>query len=142
ASDGGPPAPIRFSGYDMYFEDGTPATLMFASFCDYGTKALFGRGMMPDSQLVDMYFVPVADLWAAKTRVPKPLKARRLFAQREGDQVAFHFLNGVKTEMQFDLQRDDRRVLEWIGGANLADGETQWFDFIAIPVASDERLAA
>jgi hypothetical protein len=39
------------------------------------------------------------------------------------------FFNGSPTDIVFDAERDDQRVLDWIGVTSMSDGERMWFDF-------------
>jgi hypothetical protein len=46
-------------------------------------------------------------------------------------------MDGTPTTLVFDLEKDDPEVLSWIGLSGLDDGERQWFDLGAAPIASE-----
>jgi hypothetical protein len=89
-------------------------------------------------RLVDLIIFPLADGEAALTRLPGH-RVRRFSIRREGRQGRLHFLDGTPTTVVFDLDRDEARVLHWIGLPALRDGERQWFDLAARPVEQPVR---
>jgi hypothetical protein len=60
--------------------------------------------------------------------------------RRQGRQGRVYFIDGTPTELVFDLNRDERGVLRWIGLAFMKDGEDQWFDLTA-RVAGQEPVS-
>jgi hypothetical protein len=53
-----------------------------------------------------------------------------------------HFIDGTATEVVFVLGKDERRVVEWIGLNDLADGGIRWMDVAARPLEPSPREAA
>jgi len=73
------------------------------------------------------------------TRLPG-LRVRRFMLKREGRQGRVHFVDGTPTAAVFEIGRDEKRVLDWIGLSSLREGGEQWFDLTAravepVPVA-------
>ena len=50
-------------------------------------------------------------------------------------------MDGTPTTILLDLDRDERRVLDWIGMSTLPDGQRHWFDLAARPIESVHRPA-
>jgi hypothetical protein len=86
-------------------------------------------------RLVDLLCFPLADMEAPITKLPGH-RVRRFALQRHGRQGRLYFLDGTPTAIILDLDRDESRVLHWIGLTGLRDGERQWFDLAARPVES------
>ncbi|MCS7046147.1 MAG: hypothetical protein NZO58_07310 [Gemmataceae bacterium] len=59
-------------------------------------------------------------------------RVRRFYIQRHGDRGRLHFMDGTPTIAEFQLGRDDPRVLQWLGLADVADGGRQWLDLAAV----------
>jgi hypothetical protein len=57
--------------------------------------------------------------------------------KRAGPEGRLHFLDGTPTAAVFSLDRDEARVLDWIGLPSLADGACQWVDLAARVLAAD-----
>ena len=74
------------------------------------------------------------------TRLPGH-RVRRFFIERRGRTGRLHFLDGTPTETVFEIGRDERRVLRWIGLTELRDGEHQWFDLAASPADAETASA-
>jgi hypothetical protein len=57
--------------------------------------------------------------------------------KRAGPEGRLHFLDGTPTATAFHLDRDESRVLDWIGLPSLADGACQWVDLAARVLEAD-----
>lgn len=125
---------IHFEGYEMLWPDGRPATVGLDAFCKHGQRLLgLGRHLEGRRErLLDLLCFPLADRDDDLIKLPG-CRVRRFFLQRNGDQGRIHFLDGTPTAIVFDLQQDERKVLNWIGLTRLADGDVQWFDLAARP---------
>lgn len=132
---------IRFEGYQVHWPDGRPVTVGLDAFCTHGQRLLgLGRHLRgcPERQ-IEMLWFALRDRETDMTKVPGA-RVRRFLLRRTGRQGRVHFLDGTPTAVVFDLDRDERRVLNWIGLPRLKDGEGQWFDLAAR--AADLTVAA
>jgi hypothetical protein len=104
----------------------------FDAFCKQGQRLLgLGRHLNGcQEKLVDMIYFPLAGLEDHLTRLPGH-RVRRFCLRRTDRQGRLHFLDGTPTAIVLDLDRDDARVLDWIGLPTLRDGESGWFDLAA-----------
>jgi hypothetical protein len=123
---------IHFEGYEFLWPDGRPVTLGLDAFCKHGQRLLgLGRHLRGASErLVDLLCFPLADGEAPITKLPGH-RVRRFALRRHGRQGRLYFLDGTPTAVVLDLDRDETRVLNWIGLPGLLDGESQWFDLAA-----------
>ena len=126
---------IHFEGYEFLWPDGRPVTLGLDAFCKHGQRLLgLGRHLRGERErLVDLLCFPLADMEAPITKLPGH-RVRRFALQRHGRQGRLYFLDGTPTAIVLDLDRDESRVLHWIGLTGLRDGERLWFDLAARPV--------
>jgi hypothetical protein len=131
---------IPYEGYQFLWPDGRPLTVGLTAFCKHGQRLLgLGRHMAgARERLVDLIIFPLADGEAPLTRLPGH-RVRRLSLRREGRQGRLYFFDGTPTTVVFDLDRDEARVLHWIGLPSLRDGERQWFDLAARPLEQPVR---
>jgi hypothetical protein len=125
---------ISYEGYQFLWPDGRPLTVGLTAFCKHGQRLLgLGRHMAGKSdRLADLIIFPLPDGEAPLTRLPGH-RVRRFSLVREGRQGLLYFFDGTATTVVFDLDRDEARVLHWIGLPGLRDGERQWFDLAARP---------
>jgi hypothetical protein len=125
---------IRFEGYEFLWPDGRPVALGLDAFCTHGQRLLgLGRHLAgARERLVDMLCFPITDTEAPITRLPGH-RVRRFHLRRQGRQGQLFFMDGTPTTVLFDLDRDEPRVLNWIGLPRLRDGERQWLDLAARP---------
>jgi hypothetical protein len=84
-------------------------------------------------RLIELVCCPLGGRDDTLTRLPGH-RVRRFYLERQGDVGRLHFLNGTPTDVVFHADRDDPRVVRWIGLEPLADGGQQWLDLAARPV--------
>lgn len=124
---------VRYEGYEVYWPDGEPMGVNVGRFCQQGCRLLgLGRRMQgKNEQLVELTIHPLSGLEAPLTRLPPGNRCRRFYLERQDGRGKIYFFNGSPTEMEFDAQDDDPRVLEWLGLRTMGDGEQFWFDLSA-----------
>ncbi len=124
---------IRYEGYHICWPDGRPVSLGFQRFCQQGSRLLgLGRRMQGKAeQLIEVGYHPVEGLEAPLTRPGPGIRCRRFFLERGDRRGKVFFFNGSPTEMEFDVDQDDRRVVDWLGLQQLQEGERSWFDLSA-----------
>lgn len=124
---------IRYEGYHICWPNGQPVSVGFQRFCQLGSRLLgLGRRMAgKDRLLVEIGFHEVEGLESPLTRVAKGVRTRRFFLERHGPRGRIFFFNGTPTDMLFDENSDDPRVLSWLGWRTLEDGGRRWFDLSA-----------
>jgi hypothetical protein len=140
---------VSFEGYQPIWPDGRPVAVGLDAFCTHGQRLLgLGRRLAGcREKLIKLVCVPLAGRDAELNRIPGH-RVRRFYIERQGTQGRVHFMDGTPTTAVFDLIRDERRVLDWIGLTQLADGHTQWFDIAAMeveaqtPVLTKHRMPA
>jgi len=133
-----------FEGYQICWPDGEPASVSLERFCQLGCRLLgLGKRMQgKEEQLVEMGVYPLPEgLQAPLTPTPPGVRCRRFYLMRENGLARVYFFNGSPTEVCFDIEHDDPRVLEWIGASDLPVGEQRWFDFTArtLEAPSEQR---
>ena len=110
-----------FAGYQILWPDGKPVAIGLDAFCKHGQR-LFGLGKRlagcPEKLIKMVCF---------------PLEGREddLNIERTGRSGRIHFMDGTPTTATFELDRDEPKVLDWLGLSTLNDGERQWFDLAA-----------
>ena len=126
---------VSFEGYQPIWPDGRPVAVSLDAFCTHGQRLLgLGRRLAGcREKLIKLVCLPLAGRDAELNRIPGH-RVRRFYIERQGSQGRVHFMDGTPTTAIFDLIRDERRVLDWIGLTQLADGQTQWFDIAAMEV--------
>ena len=80
---------------------------------------------------MQFYLVPRENRLAPRLAVPRTLKPRRIYFERQGAAAALHLSNGFCTDVVFH-QDDDPQIVNWVGLDQLSDGQQQWFDLLAI----------
>jgi hypothetical protein len=134
---------VHYEGYQICWPDGRDVALGLDAFCRHGQR-LFALGRWlagRREQLMDLLCFPLAGREDDLTRLPGH-RVRRFFLERRGTTGRIHFLDGTPTEAVFDLDRDDPRVLHWLGLPPLAEGQQQWFDLAARAVDCRTSVAA
>jgi hypothetical protein len=123
---------IAFEGYQVLWPDGRPVTVGLDAFCKHGQRLLgLGRHLAGcKERLIDLFCFPLKGRDDDLTRIPGH-RVRRFMLMRQGSKGRLHFLDGTPTDTVFELGRDERRVLEWIGLPLLRDGDQQWLDLAA-----------
>lgn len=132
---------VRLEGYEFLWPEGRPLAVGFDAFCKHGQRLLGLSRHLADCQerLLQVMCFPVRSREEDMTRVPGA-RVRRFFIERQGRQGRLHFFDGTPTTIVFDLDRDEARVLRWVGLPSLRDGQRQWFDLAACP--ADATVAA
>jgi hypothetical protein len=128
---------IRFEGYAPLWPDGRPVAVGLDAFCKHGQRLLgLGKHLAGCSEkLVKLVCLPITGRDDDLNRIPGH-RVRRFFIARTGSIGRVHFMDGTPTASVFELDRDDPRVIHWIGLNALEDGETLWFDIAAVEVAA------
>jgi hypothetical protein len=122
----------RYTGFDICWEDGLPAQVNLARLCGIGVRQVFGDQVpQVGSFRVQYYLIPIDDRSAPRLAVPRSLKPRRVYFERQGPMAALHLANGFCTDIVFH-QDDDPRILHWVGLPQLSHGQQQWVDIVAI----------
>ncbi len=128
----------RLEGYEILWPDGRPLGVGFDAFCTQGQR-LFGLGHHLSGcleRLVELIYFPLAGLDDGLRRIPGH-RVRRFFLLRSGQQGQLHFFDGTPTSVILDLDRDEEKVLNWIGLPSLRTGERAWFDLAARTVEAE-----
>jgi len=123
---------IHFEGYQVYWPDGRAVHTGLDAFCKHGQRLLgLGRHLAGCTErLIELIFFPLSGRDDELVRIPGH-RVRRFFLERQGNCGRIHFLDGTPTNTTFELDRDERSVLEWVGLPGMADGEQLWFDLAA-----------
>lgn len=129
---------VRYSGYDIYWPDGSPVTLGLNRFCQFGARTLFGRKGVASS-LLNLYLIPIESLESPLPKLPRGVRSRRFYIQRNGEEGRIMLLDGTPTDLVFDRRTDDSRVLHWVGLDRLQDEMKQWYDLVVLPVEPEEK---
>lgn len=121
---------IALNGYQLSWPDGRPVDLGMDAFCRHAERVLGLQRFLTQSneQSLELIVFPLPGPEAPFTRRPG-MRIRRFMLQRQGRLGRIHLVNGHPTAIVFDLDRDERKVLDWIGLSRLRDGESAWFDF-------------
>lgn len=126
---------VSYEGYQTLWPNGQPLSVGFDAFCKHGVRLLgLGRSMAGcRERLIDLSCFHLADREDHLTRLPGH-RIRRFCIRRSGRHGRLYFLDGTPTTIVLDMDRDEPRVLHWIGLSALGEGETQWFDLAACAV--------
>jgi hypothetical protein len=123
---------IEYTGFDICWEDGRPVDVRFARFCRSGIRLIFGRQRPEgDSFLVQFHLVPQPDPLAPRLALPRHIRPRRLYLERQGVAARMYLPSGEPTGFVF-YPDDDHKVLEWVGFPRLERTGQQWFDLVAL----------
>lgn len=123
---------IKFEGYQVLWPDGRRVTVGLDAFCKHGQRLLgLGKFLSGCSErLIELVCYPLSGREDNLTRI-KGHRVRRFCLKRQGNRGRVHFLDGTPTETVFEMGRDERKVIEWIGLNGLAEGADLWFDLAA-----------
>lgn len=123
---------IHFEGYQPLWPDGHAVAVGLDALCHQGQRLLgLGKQLRGCSEkLIRMIWMRVAHPEDHLHHLPG-YRVRRFFIERSGTMGRVHFMDGTPTAVVMDLERDEPRVVHWIGLTNLRCGERQWFDLTA-----------
>lgn len=123
---------VKYTGFDICWEDGQPVQMNLARLCGVGVSQIFGDQIpQAGSFCVRYYLVPVENRAAPRLAVPRSLKPRRVYFERQGPLAALHLANGFCTDIAFH-QNDDPRILQWVGLPQMSQGQQQWADVVVL----------
>jgi len=126
---------VEYSGYDVHWPSGGRVRgLAFDRFCKIGVRYLLGRDK-PDVAAMRLYFVPLAESDAPLPRVPG-CRVRALYLERDGGDFKLFLSDGTPTDITFNLRRDEKAILRWIGARSIPHGGRQWFGLYAVRAAA------
>lgn len=126
---------IEYSGYDVHWPSGGRVRgLAFDRFCKIGVRYLLGREK-PDLAAMRLYFVPLPAADAPLPRVPG-CRVRALYLEREAADIKLFLSDGTPTDITFNLSRDEKPILRWLGARSIPDGGRQWFGMYAVRAAT------
>jgi hypothetical protein len=133
----------HYEGYEVLWPDGRPMSLGFDAFCRQGQR-LFGLGRQLAGRRECLVDVICFDRQGREDDLVRLAghRVRRFFLERQCRRGRFHFLDGTPTSIVFDLDRDERRVLNWLGLPELRDGERRWVDLAARAVGPGDAPAS
>jgi hypothetical protein len=120
---------ICFEGYEVLWPDGRAVNVGMDILCTHGQRLLgLGRHLAGcRERLLNLLCFPQPGRDTNIVRLPGH-RVRRFYLERQGRQGRWYFLDGTPTVMVFDLDRDERPLMDWMGLSGLADGEGVWFD--------------
>ena len=123
---------IHYEGYKLLWPDGSPCAVSLVAFCERGQRLLgLGRYLKGCTERqIELVCVPLRSREDPLTYLPGH-RVRRFCLQRQGDVGRLHFLDGTPTDAAFQADRDDPRILHWIGLEALVDGDQEWLDMAA-----------
>ncbi len=125
---------IKYQGYQILWQDGTKVGLALEKLCLVGARTVLGRCNAQTCQKVEVGIHFVGSREAPLTKLDGT-RIRRLFIQKEDDRNArIYFHDATPTEIVFDLEKDDRRVLN-LFGLDAAHPPRQWIDFASRTIA-------
>lgn len=123
---------IEYSGFDFFWQDGTPIKTGLDKFCQKGIKLFLGKnGLNQPNQLLEITVLPIN---SKDDPLPKTnCRSRRFYIKRENKKGIIHFMNNTPTDIIFNEEIDEPEVLNWIGlTPELKD--VAWFDVVVKPV--------
>jgi len=125
---------IRYEGYAPFWPDGRPVAIGLDAFCKHGQRLLgLGKHLAGrDERLIRVVSLPLSGRDDDLNRIPG-FRVRRFYIERKGTSGRLHFMDGTPTSVVFEMDRDEPRVLNWVGLPELGDGECGWFDIAAMP---------
>ena len=107
--------------------DGSPIPLSFNNLCIIGLKTLFKKREIVDGP-IKIIMCDVQNIDKPVTRINN-IRGRRFFMTTENKKSYFWLCNGIKTDLLFDLEKEEQEILDWLLPPQ--EGETKWFDLIA-----------
>ena len=121
-----------YAGFDFCWENGVLVQVNLLRLCGIGVRLVFGKQVPSKGSFqVQFHLVPVDDPYSKRLPVPRAWRPRRIYFERIGSRATLHLANGFCTDVYFD-EKDDPRVVEWVGLRDLSPGQRQWADLLAI----------
>ena len=123
----------HFEGYLPCWPDGQPLAVGMDAFCKHGQRLLgLGKHLAGcREKLIKLICFPLSSREDNLNRIPG-YRVRRFYIERQGNSGRIHFMDGTPTVAEFEIGRDEPKVLHWLGLPYVADGDRQWFDLAAI----------
>ena len=118
---------IKKTAVKFSWLDGSPIPLSFNNLCVIGLKTLFRKRDIVDGP-IKIIMRDVIDLDEPVTRINN-IRGRRFFMTTEDHKTYFWLCNGVKTDLLFNLEKEEQEILNWLLPPK--EGDTKWFDLIA-----------
>jgi hypothetical protein len=120
---------VNMDGFELLWPDGRPVASGLDAFCRAAQGILgLNRFMIGrEERLLELIQFPLRSKEEQLVRVTG-LRVRRLMIRRAGPVGRIHLINGAATAVTFEMGRDERRILDWVGLTGLRDGEHLWFD--------------
>lgn len=113
---------VRFS-----WPNGSPIPLSFNNLCIIGLKTLFKKREIVDGP-IKIIMHDILNIDEPVTRIDN-IRGRRFFITTENNKAYFWLCNGIKTDLLFDLEKEEQEILNWLLPPK--EGQTKWFDLIA-----------
>lgn len=131
---------VHYQGYNPHWPDGSPLGVALDTLCQHGQRLLgLGKHLANcDERLIKMVLHPLNSMDDQLTKIPG-YRVRRFYMQRTGNQGCMHFFDGTPTTAVFDVEKDEMKVLRWLGLDRMKDGEQFWFDLAAMPYEEQEE---
>lgn len=124
---------IQYSGFRFTWPDGEIIQTGLNKFCQRGMRLFFGKeGLQTNEATLKLYCNQVSEN-DPLTKAPENVKVRRFILQRDGNLGTIFFVNGVVTDVAFDMEKEEKEVLQWIGLDTLKDKEKIFLDIYALP---------
>jgi len=122
---------IEVTGYEVFWPDGRRIGMTLEGLCKIGVRYMFGRQLPERAEVrLRLFELPSRETPPPRAR---PYRVRILALQRTGRRVCLHLSDDSPTNIVFDLDQDDPRILEWLGAYAISDGGRQWFGLLAVP---------
>ena len=118
---------INFTGFDFTWPDGRPIPLSFSNLCNIGIKTLFRKREVTTGP-INIIIKDVEDLNEPVIRI-NGIRGRRFYMLTENNKAYFWLCNGMKTDLNFHVEKEEGAVLDWLKPP--PEGIQKWFDLIA-----------
>lgn len=113
---------VKFS-----WPDGSPIPLSFNNLCIIGLKTLFRKREIVDGP-IEIIMRDIENIDEPVTKI-KNIRGRRFFMTTEDGKAYFWLCNGFKTDLYFNLEKEEQEILNWLLPPK--EGDKKWFDLIA-----------
>jgi hypothetical protein len=119
---------ISFTNVDFTWPNGDPIPLSFGNLCNIGLKTLFRKRAVSNGP-IRIIIKDVVNLDDPVLKINN-VRGRRFYMQTEDKKAFFWLCNGIKTDLNFHIEKEEEAVLEWLKPP--LEGEIKWFDLIAL----------